>query len=359
MQRGVPTIVAQSSHSIANNKTHGNSDLRLFMDGTVWSFNDNAKRGFEGGIATTSKFTCDDGFVVKPPGVPVLENQWIAQNYVSRVSDGLSNSEKVVLCSSKTTTLLRIKPVSVPLGLSLDARTSSVFAAVYSAATLLRKAVAAEEEIDTGEIEICKIRNIPLGQNPLNEFVGEISFSDKLINGSGFVNRVFDRWNDLIKGILSPQPGSFSDTIISKDHICDSACYECLKEYNNMIYHGLLDWKLGMAFLRVLGDPSYTCGLDGNFNTPEMSNWLKVAEKAANTFAEYFGCKPCHYGRLPGFELNARPVIVVYPLWRTDNHIWGLLADAVAEAGGQAKFVNSFNLIRAPGTTYRNIGASP
>ena len=253
VQRGMPNVVAQSSHIVPKQASNGNSDLRLFVDGSVWSFNDNARRGFTGGTIRTNKYTLENGYPVKPPFVPVLENQWVAQDYILKVSEESPIIERVVLGSRKTTNLLKIRPKIIPPGLTLDARfSSSIYAAVYSAATLLRKVVAEKEEIDTDEIEICKIRNVPLGQSGPNEFVGEISFSDQLANGSGFVNRVFDTWNVLINSILKPQSGSFSEMIISNEHKCDSACYDCLKEYGNMTYHGLLDWRLGMAYLRVL-----------------------------------------------------------------------------------------------------------
>ncbi len=110
----------------------------------------------------------------------------------------------------------------------------------------------------------------------------------QLANGSGFVNRVFETWENLIKGVLKPSPDSFCGTLISKEHNCDSACYDCLKEYSNMAYHGFLDWKLGLAFLRILGDSTYSCGLDGDFNFPEVSGWLNDADRLADNFAEEF-----------------------------------------------------------------------
>ncbi len=113
------------------------------------------------------------------------------------------------------------------------------------------------------------------------------------------------------------------------------------------------DWA--WPYLRVLGDSNYTCGLDGDFSDPELSTWPDDAEKAAKSFAANFHLQYHQYGSLSGFELGGKPVIVVYPLWRIDHHTSGILAEAIVKAGGQAKFVNSFNLARAPGTTYRKL----
>jgi DEAD/DEAH box helicase domain-containing protein len=190
-----------------------------------------------------------------------------------------------------------------------------------------------------------------------------MAFSDQLANGSGFVNRVFETWDKLLGEILDPSPDSFCGMMISKDHNCDSACYNCLKEYRNMAYHGLLDWRLGLAYLRVLGDYNYSCGLDGKFDTPELSTWLKDAKIAASTFAKDFRCKEAQYGKLPGVELSPiKKVIIVHPLWRKDRHKWGILADATAvaegelRARGEVKFIDTFELARRPGSSYLKLG---
>jgi hypothetical protein len=43
---------------------------------------------------------------------------------------------------------------------------------------------------------------------------------------------------------------------------CATACYRCLLRYGNQPFHGLLDWQLGMLFLRAMTDPVFRCGLD-------------------------------------------------------------------------------------------------
>jgi DEAD/DEAH box helicase domain-containing protein len=254
---------------------------------------------------------------------------------------------------------LVLRPRTIPPGLNLDPRFISVKAAYYSAAFLLRAVIANEEEIDSDEIEVCNIRRtLCADSSNQTDFLGEIYLGDQLANGSGFVNRIFETWETIIKGVLKPSIDSFCGTLISKDHDCDSACYDCLKEYSNMAYHGFLDWKLGLAYLRILGDGSYRCGLDGNFNFPEVSRWLVDANRMAESFAREFDRKKMNFGMLPGIELNStKRVILVHPLWRTDVHKQGILADATAAAGGKALYLDTFNLSRRPGSSYLSLGA--
>jgi Lhr-like helicase len=361
IQRGMPTLTAQAS-PFPMSKTFGNSDLNLFADGTVWSINDNAKKGFRGVIVTTTRYTDEEGYPHKLPPKYQLKRQWVSEDFIKQVSgDDHPDIEQIVLASTKTTNLLLVKPLTVPAGLNLDPGRISIKAALYSAAFLLRAVIAEEEEIDTDEIDICSIRRITLNQSLWAEYVGEIPFSDQLANGSGFVNRMFENWDKYLGAILAPKPSSFCGFMISKEHNCDSACYDCLKEWDNMAYHGFLDWRLGMAYLRVLGDQNYTCGLDGKFNTPEspeLTNWLEDAKVAAGNFADDFGGIKTQYGILPGIELPTKPatkVIIVHPLWRTGSHKQGILAHATAVAGGKAEFIDTFNLTRSPGSSYRNL----
>lgn len=360
VRRGMTLLTAEASDAIDEKKVK-NCQLSLFADGKVWSINDNAKKGLKGAKVTTTQYVDEEG---KPHRISRLENQWISEDNIGQLSETGCKSldpEPIALTSRKTTNLLRVKPCKVPKGLNIDPMSSiSVRAAQYSAATLLRATFANEEEIDTSELEMPNIRPVLFSQNIEDGYIGEIPFSDGLPNGSGFVNRMYETWERLLDSILKPSRGSFCDIIIK--HNCDSACYECLKEYSNMAYHGFLDWRLGMSYLRILGDENYRCGLDGRFDTPELSDWPKHARRARDSFAKDFGCTPLEYGEgtttLPGMELKDRKIIIVHPLWRTDAHMSDIVADAAAFAhvgGGKLYFLDTFNLARRPGWCYRQL----
>ena len=117
-----------------------------------------------------------------------------------------------------------------------------------------------------------------------------------------------------------------------------------------MNYHGLLDWRLALAYLRILNDPHYSCGLDGQFTTHELDGWLNFATKLSENFAEQFGYQPRTWGSLPGFETGImKEVIIVHPLWDTRDRR-GILAEAVAAAGdASVRYIDTFNLLRRPG----------
>jgi len=116
-----------------------------------------------------------------------------------------------------------------------------------------------------------------------------------------------------------------------------------------MPYHGLLDWRLAMSYIRILADSSHVAGLNGCFDFPELRQWPEIAIALRNKFTSSFNCQPATFGQLPGFTAGRRrKVIIVHPLWDTCNPE-GILAEATAAAGGEVEYMDTFNLLRRPG----------
>jgi hypothetical protein len=344
---GIPTSVAESSESKFSTKVGSNYEKSFSSECRVWRINDNAGKLFEGGLVTTRGYRDRNGQLT---GRPVLDNQWILSDYIADVTKEQPKVQQIAIAAGKTTDVLRFRPLSVPPGLNLDPVTSSggVKAAIYSAAFLLRAAASERLDIDPDEIEICNFQRLGID----GMYVGAIMLSDFLANGAGFVHWISDNWDSVLHGIVSPSdPGSFPAKIISDSHrsSCDSACYKCLKVYRNMNYHGLLDWRLALAYLRILNDPQYSCGLDGQFTTPELDGWLDFAAKLSTNLASQFGYQPRTWGSLAGFETGIKNVIIVHPLWDTSNRR-GILAEAFTSAEDTSvQYIDTFNLLRRPG----------
>lgn len=151
---------------------------------------------------------------------------------------------------------------------------------------------------------------------------------------------------------------------------CQDACYSCVKTYENQNLHGLLDWRLGLTYLRAFSNPSWACGLDGDFSWPALRDWPDQAKQAAELTLRIWGgdaeadliestrrddLKLIAF-RLPLRRQRNRPwVIVRHPLWRPDQDS-GALADFRAELVDEwpdAKVItwDTFNLTRRPGRT--------
>ena len=123
-----------------------------------------------------------------------------------------------------------------------------------------------------------------------------------------------------------------------------------------MVYHSLLDWRLGLAMLRVLRRGDYVAGLDGNFNLPELEGWLEFATGLRDIFCVAFPVEPLLLGPgVPGFKAGDLTVIIAHPLWDTHSPD-GILAEARADvATPSAKYVDTFNLLRRQSWVYQQL----
>lgn len=332
-----------------------NSSTAFSLSGRVFRINTRRGQLFNGKI----------GVAWLTPNRYRLPNQWIDERYQNGGADGVqfqsaAQEESIALASPKTTDLLRIKPTLGPLGLSLDPLRigASLKAAYYSAAFIIRAVAAEELDIDPEEIDISNVRYV---EEPDGRRVGEIIVNDHLPNGAGFTNWMAENWKSILESAVDPSPpaNSFAGAIISSTHrTCDSSCPDCLRHYRNMSYHGLLDWRLGLSLLRVLAADSFVCGLDGDFSVPELDGWIENARSLRDMFCHSFPQSAARdFGPLPGFDVGARSVIVIHPMW-DQNSPTGYLAEARAslEADADVRYVDIFNVLRRPSWAYQQVG---
>lgn len=53
-----------------------------------------------------------------------------------------------------------------------------------------------------------------------------------------------------------------------------------LHRSGNQMYQGLLDWRLGLAYLRCLDDSSFDCGLErDSFSDPSLADWPRLCRE--------------------------------------------------------------------------------
>lgn len=356
---GGSTSVAESDSGPLERRTGTNSGLALSASGRVLRINDRRGQLFEGCNGEAS-------FLTRPSSIP---DQWIDKRF--QQPDGEipvrpnGAFERIALAAPKTTDVLRIAAHSIPEGIILDQlrkgsnrlQGAAIRAAYYSAAFILRSTAADYLDIDPEELEISTIRRI---ESSPGVFAGEIVIADHLPNGAGFADQLHKDWEKLLSLILKARPGdgSFAGALISERHAnrCDSSCPDCLRQYRNMSYHGLLDWRLGLSLIRVLSDSTYSCGLDNDFSRPDLKNWSEVARQLRDSFSVTFGCSPRDFGPLPGFEIAKRSVIITHPLWNAEVPR-GILAKAIASVSseGPLQFLDTFNTQRRMSWAYLSL----
>lgn len=284
------------------------------------------------------------------------------------------DEEFVWLAAPKTTDSLYLAPADLFDGLSLYklpsiseepdplriSRWQGVRAAALSATFLIVNRASLELDIDPAEFDVLEPRRYGLNLRlPL------LQITDQLVNGAGFCRNLSEsdhgvpRILRLIYSMLT-EPSSYPlESFLSIEHQdCDTACYRCLLRYGNQHFHGLLDWQLALCYLRALIDPTFVCGLDGNFDFPGLKQWPRIAEELAGEMVKRFGGEIGSFagGKVPAFKIGIGRrqlspwVLVGHPLWDwgedliEDTILWR--AEQEASTDGAADCWDTFNLAR-------------
>lgn len=116
----------------------------------------------------------------------------------------------------------------------------------YSLAFLLRTVAATKLDIEPLELEAGIYAGMANGDQATYAFI-----ADKLENGAGFSTHL---GSDEILPELLDDIEAYIVRLEEDDHAstCSASCYKCLRDYGNMSYHALLDWRLGRDLLQVL-----------------------------------------------------------------------------------------------------------
>lgn len=273
----------------------------------------------------------------------------------------------VWLAAPKTTDAIYLAPAGVRTGLRLAAvereeGRTAVRAAAVSAVFLLVQRAALELDVDPEEFDVIDPRPI---EHPQHGRIPLLQFTDFLVNGSGYCEELASidatgtpRIARILHSIVSDSAVFPLATLLGGEHPrrCDQACYLCLHRYGNQMYHGLLDWRLGLAYLRCLDDPGFDCGLESDeaWSYPGLADWPRLCrEYAERQIRGQADGGVAEFGGLTAFSYDVARnqwALIAHPLWDVAA-TQGRLLEArqqVAASGGQVEIVDTFELARRP-----------
>lgn len=195
----------------------------------------------------------------------------------SRHHDALQLDEPIelALLSPKTTDILLLHFEKWPEYIYADPLKVEGRAALYSFGFLLRRGAANFLDIDERELSV-GIRASRSSQT--GEPEGQIFLADTLENGAGYCRYLGDpkKFKELLEFILNK---NFSEKIRNGHHAenCSSSCYDCLRSYSNLHYHGLLDWRLAFELTELALDNL------SNFDI-NQPHWGKIFDRVEDIF---------------------------------------------------------------------------
>jgi hypothetical protein len=223
----------------------------------------------------------------------------------------------------------------------------AVRSAIYSLGFLLRRAAATI--LDIGEQEL-RVGMRPV-QDANGHIIGQVFISDSLENGAGYCSffGTPTQSEALLLYVTGQSTHDFYGPLVDASHAgpCLTSCPDCLRDFANLPYHNILDWRLGLDLARL----ALNAQAPIDFTVPY---WQGIdATAAANYFSVMPGWQHLQVaGGLQAGRWNNRLIIVTHPLWREDAANPGpQLAPACAWALGQGlqvEFRSIFEVLRRP-----------
>jgi hypothetical protein len=318
-----------------------------------------------------------------------LTGQWIEETFQRELTkQGLGTITQVgpndfSLVADKVTDVLLVQPMQIHTDLELsnllagielgggtpdltELRRTAIRAAAISASFILANKATLHMDLDLEELMVLEPR---LGLNQNGELAPVLQFADKLVNGSGLCTSLGNPDSDgkaLIDRLIDEALNN-SNEFPLKDWIkdshrseCTQSCYKCLLRYSNQPYHGLLDWRLGLSFLRAFYENANVCGSDNDFSAVELSDWSQIGLDGLLRLSEALpsSCSISTHGCLPVLEARVNGesfgVVVVHPFWAQDT-VDRLTSGLLGKFSNGFITPDSFTIDRRMWAVYQNV----
>ena len=148
-----------------------------------------------------------------------------------------------------------------------------------------------------------------------------------------------------VSGSLLPWPAWSSQHESSRA----GSCHRCLREFGNMAYHALLDWRLGLDMARLALDPHAPIDLS-----------IQLLDNFSDTIAAaYFGGLGLTQRTVSGLRVGVNPytseaIVLIHPLWDQNSANYRPdVAAAVAQIEAEGLTPKLRSLLRAVRFPYR------
>lgn len=262
---------------------------------------------------------------------------------------------RIALLSEKTTDVFLFDIGEWPEGVFANPIEVEGRAAWYSFSFMLRTAVASTLDIDPQELS-AGFRTVR--QN--GRAAGQGFLSDTLDNGAGYCRWLekISNFKEALRLCVPENDKSIAGKWLEASHAkgCDTSCNRCLRDYFNLPYHGLLDWRMALELFRIAADPRVIVDLRSPWQG-SANPWKDVfygEEALARKILGEFGFAHGESSNgLPVFVSQGRRKILVaaHPLWDINSNKFYLAAreEAIASHGiTNVAPVNPFRLLRRP-----------
>jgi DEAD/DEAH box helicase domain-containing protein len=287
------------------------------------------------------------------------EETWATRGALASVGisnaafDAAAASDPRALASVKSTDVMVVGIRNWPVGIRTSPAGDQGLgprAALYSFGFLARRAASDRLDIHERELKV----GLRVLRSPTGSVTGQVFVSDSLENGAGYSSLLGQpaEAEALIRYVVGQGDTTFYDFLVSPQHLgpspsaCFTSCPDCLRDFSNLSYHSILDWRLGLDVARLALDPNAAVDFSAVY-------WQGLDVLATDQYhAAMPGWDRTVFGGLQAVRRGAVAEIVVHPLWDLDlNNLTPQLANARTQAtaaGCQVRFKSIFELLRRP-----------
>ncbi len=303
---------------------------------TVFVINDNAGRKFN-----FERLSQDETWVTRE----ALEGSGVGNPATLLAGGGQIDSR--ALASIKPTDVLVLGIQNpLPVGLRCSPLTVEGRAALLSFGYLMRRAISVRLDIDEREIKV----GDRVMQDATGQIVGQVFISDSLENGAGYSSIYGDSAvaEDLLQYMAGQNTQVFYGPIVNNPHRgdCRTSCPDCLRDYSNLVFHNILDWRVALDMVRLALDS--TAAIDFT-----VSYWQGLDFLAAVPYFYAINLQQVQFGGLLAGRDGNYAEIITHPLWDRDPNNFGpqlatAYANALAAGVTEVNFKPIFEILRRP-----------
>jgi DEAD/DEAH box helicase domain-containing protein len=258
-----------------------------------------------------------------------------------------AGQDRRALASIKPTDVLVLGIQAWPSGIVRTPLDVNGRAALYSLGFMMRRAAAVRLDIDERELKV----GLRIVRDPNAQVRGEIFISDSLENGAGYSSHLGmpAEAENLLRFLSGQDDPSFYDPLVGAAHAntCQTSCPDCLRDFSNLAFHNILDWRLGLDLVRLALDPHAVIDFT-------VSYWQSLAVATATAyFASQSQWQFLMLGGVPAGRKGNTIEFVVHPLWDTNpNNFCAQLnaahVQAVDSGAQRVTFRSIFDVLRRP-----------
>lgn len=280
--------------------------------------------------------------------------------------DGKGQAQRIALLAKRNTDILLVDLIQLPVGIMADPQTVEGRAAWYSFAFWLRLAASAVLDVDPQELQA----GFRTTTDPQGLIKGQAFLCDQLENGAGYSK--FFANTDHFKLLLEQANPTIATSIASKwttdqaniigklNHReqCDTSCNVCLRDFYNLPYHGLLDWRLALDMAQLARDAQSPIDLTTSYYA-QTNIWQKLDSPPQARITQlmtqlHYTLDTDNFAGLRAFiRQKSNPSIVLehHPLWSAQHPTIVQAKQLITQKypALSIKLMNPFRLLRRPG----------